>query len=73
MTFVPLHGTSFEASTLRGSTLVLPSQCAGLSAHIGMELFALNAGMERVGFYKTDFLAPVIMNDPLTLAGQAMG
>ena len=71
--FVPVHGTQFDASRLRGSTLVLPSQCAGLSAHIGMELFALNAGMERVGFYKTDYLAPVVMNDALTLAGSTMG
>ena len=73
MTFVPVFGTQFEASRLRGSTLVLPSHCAGLSAHIGMELFVLNEGMERVGYYKSDYVAPVVVNDNMTLAGAAMG
>lgn len=71
--FVPIHGTEFDATRLRNTTMVLPSQCAGLSSHIGMELFILNNNMQRVGFYKTDFLAPVVMNDNMTLAGQPMG
>lgn len=29
--------------------------------------------MERVGFYKTDFLAPMVTNDILSLAGQPLG
>lgn len=73
MTFVPVFGTQFETSKLRNSTLVLPSQCVGLSAHIGMELFILNTNMQKVGYYKTDYLSPVLINDCMTLAGQAQG
>ena len=71
--FVPVFGTQFDTTRLRGSTLVLPSQCVGLSAHIGMELFILNQGMEKVGYYKSDYIAPVIINDNMTLAGQVLG
>jgi len=73
MTFVPIFGTQFDTAKLRNTTLVLPSQCVGLSAYMGMELFILNAGMERVGFYKSDYIAPVVMNDNMTLAGGALG
>ena len=69
MTFVPVFGTQFDSSTLRNSTLVLPSQCVGLSAHIGMELFIINNGMQKVGYYKTEYLAPVVVNDCVTLSG----
>ena len=71
--FVPVYGTTFDANRLKNTTLVLPSQSAGLSGFIGMELFCLNTDMERVGFYKSDFVAPVLMNDNMTLAGQVMG
>ena len=73
--FVPTFGeeTKFDQSQFRGSTLVLPSQCVGLSSHIGMELFILNTGMQRVGFYKSDYIAPVVINDCMTLAGGQMG
>lgn len=71
--FVPIFGTQFDVTKLRNTTLVLPSQCVGLSAYMGMELFILNAGMERVGFYKSDYISPVIMNDNMTLSGQPMG
>ena len=71
--FVPVFGTQFDVAQLRNTTLVLPSQCVGLSAHIGMELFILNTGMERVGFYKSDYIAPVVLNDNMTLPGGAMG
>ena len=71
--FVPVHGTHFDSNRFKNTTLVLPSHCAGLSAHIGMELFILNNAMERVGFYKSDFLAAIVVNDNMTLAGQVMG
>ena len=67
--FVPVFGTQFDAAKLRNTTLVLPSQCVGLSAFIGMELFILNTGMERVGFYKSDYISPVVINDSMTLPG----
>lgn len=71
--FVPVFNSGFDAARFKNSTLVLPSQCAGLSAHIGMELFILNNNMERAGFYKSDFVAPVVVNDNMTMAGQVMG
>ena len=71
--FVPVHGTQFDESRFRGSTLVLPSQCIGLSAYIGMELFILNTSMERVGFYKSDYVSPIVVNDNMTLPGQPLG
>jgi len=71
--FVPIFGTQFDVTKLRNTTLVLPSQCVGLSAYMGMELFILNAGMERVGFYKSDYISPIVMNDNMTLNGQPMG
>ena len=71
--FVPVHGTQFDEARLRGSTLVLPSQCIGLSAYIGMEMFILNTSMERVGFYKSDYVAPIVVNDNMTLPGQSLG
>ena len=70
---MPVFGTQFDTNKLRGTTLVLPSQCVGLSAHIGMELFCLNTSMERVGFYKSDYIAPVVLNDQMTIAGQVTG
>ena len=38
-----------------------------------MELFILNTNMEKVGFYKSDYIAPVVLNDNMTLPGQGMG
>ena len=73
MTFVPVFGTQFDSNALKNSTLVLPSQCVGLSAHIGMELFILNMGMQKVGYYKTDYLSPVFLNDCISLAGTPQG
>ena len=62
-----------DVNVLAGSTLVLGSHGAGLSPHIGMDLFILNGGMERLGFYKSDLIAPVIVNDVLTPAGGNLG
>jgi len=62
-----------DVNVLKGSTLVLGSHGAGLSPHIGMDLFILNGGMERLGFYKTELIAPVIINDVLTTAGAHLG
>jgi predicted ATP-grasp superfamily ATP-dependent carboligase len=40
---------------------------------LGMDLFILNKGMERIGFYKSDYISPVIVNDLLTLDAQQSG
>ena len=62
-----------DVNVLKGSTLVIGSHGAGLSPHIGMDLFILNGGMERLGFYKSDLIAPVIINDVLTPPGGNLG
>lgn len=38
-----------------------------------MELFILNTSMIKVGFYDSDFIAPVFINDSMTMPGQPMG
>ena len=65
--FVAEFGKSVDASAMKGTTLVIPSQSIGMSPFLGMDLFILNKGMERIGFYKSDYVSPVIVNDLLTL------
>lgn len=62
-----------DINVLKGTTLVIGSHGVGLSPHIGMDLFILNAGMERLGFYKSELITPIIINDVLTTAGEAPG
>ena len=38
----------------------------------GVSLSA-QAGMERVGFYKSDYIAPIVINDNMTMAGEVLG
>ena len=64
--FVCQYGKTITQDDLKNSTLVIPSHCAGLSSHIACELYCLNSDAEKIGFYKTDHLAPVIINDALT-------
>ena len=71
--FVPEFGKQVDASVFKGTTLVIPSQSIGMSPFIGMDLFILNKGMERVGFYKSDYIAPVIANDLLQTPGTEAG
>ena len=71
--FVAEFGKQVDASVFKGTTLVISSQSIGMSPFIGMDLMILNKGMERVGFYKSDYIAPVVGNDILLVAGNEAG
>ena len=71
--FVPVFGKQVDASVFKGTTLVLPSQSIGLSPFIGMDLFILNSDMERVGFYKSEYIAAALVNDIVQLADEESG
>lgn len=47
---------------------MIPCHSAGLSPFIGLDLFILNEGMEKVGYYKSDFIAAGLSNDGLSLS-----
>lgn len=38
-----------------------------MSPFIGLDLYILNEGMKKVGFYKSDFIAPGVSNDGLSI------
>lgn len=75
--FVPEFGTSLDAqavhSMFKDSTLIIPCTSVGLSPYIAMDLFALNDGAKRVGFYDSEYINPTCPNDVLRLQGQAPG
>ena len=73
MTFVPVFGKQVAADALKGANLTIPCQSVGLSPLIAMDLAILNDGMERIGFYSTKYLSPMVVNDALTLPGTSMG
>jgi hypothetical protein len=64
--FVPLFGTS-TTPIFSGSTLVIPCHSAGMSPFIGLDLYILNEGMQKVGYYKSETIAPGVSNDGLSL------
>ena len=71
--FVPAHGSSADQSSLKGTTLVISCMGMGMSPLIGMDLCLLNGGMQKLGYYKSEYVAAVLINDSLTRAGEAMG
>jgi len=38
-----------------------------MSPFIGLDLYILNEGMQKVGYYKSDFVAPGVSNDGLSV------
>ena len=40
--FVPVFGSNHTDAVLRGTTLVIPTMCAGMSAQIAADLYILN-------------------------------
>jgi predicted ATP-grasp superfamily ATP-dependent carboligase len=43
-----------------------------MSPQIAIDLAILNDGMQRLGFYKSNYVAPIVINDTLTtVAGQS--
>jgi hypothetical protein len=69
MTFVPVFGKQVSADVLKGANLTIPCQSVGLSPLIAMDLAILNDGMDRIGFYSSKHLSPMVVNDALTLPG----
>lgn len=43
-----------------------------MSPFIGLDLYILNEGMKKVGYYKSDYISPGLSNDGLSL-GQEEG
>jgi hypothetical protein len=52
---------------------VIPSVSVGFSAHIGLDLFILNEGMVKVGYFKSTALSVGVSNDGLTPLGDPEG
>lgn len=67
--FVPLHGSTIVPD-FKGTTLVIPCHSAGLSSFIALDLYILNEGMTKVGYYKSNNIAPGVSNDGLSVAGE---
>lgn len=66
--FVPNYGTQTKPQEVfEGSTLVIPCHSAGMSPFIGLDLYILNENMQKVGFYKSDYIVPGVSNDGLSL------
>lgn len=66
-------GDAGLANKMKGTTLVIPCLGGGMGPSIAADLCILNEGMTRIGFMKTEYLSPVIINDSLTLAGGQPG
>ena len=45
----------------------------GMSPSIAMDLAILNDGITKLGYYKSQYISPVIINDTLTLSGAPLG
>ena len=69
MSFVPVFGSSVKPD-FSGSTLILPCHSAGMSPFIGLDLYILNEGMQKVGYYKSDYIAPGVSNDGLSVVAE---
>ena len=73
MEFVKVFGSNNDLSGVKGSTLVLPTTSAGMSANIAVDLFILNGGCTKLGYIKSDYLSPSVQNDTLTVLGSPTG
>lgn len=60
-------GTQSPLPSLAGSTLVIPCVAAGMGPSIGLDLFILNEGLVKLGYYKSEYIAPGLSNDGLSL------
>lgn len=65
--FVPVHGTQFDTSYFKGSSLVLPTSSAGMSAMIAVDLFITNESVKKVGYLLSEYISPMVINDSLNL------
>lgn len=46
---------------------MIPCSSAGLSPFIGLDLFILNESVEKIGYYKSEYVAAGLSNDGLSL------
>ena len=44
-----------------------------MSPSVAMDIAILNDGMQRLGYYKSQWVSPVVINDTLTVAGAPHG
>ena len=68
--FVPLQG---QTGNFAGHTLVIPCTAVGLSPHIAMDLYFLNEGAVKIGYFDSLEIKPACSNDILTLQGEQPG
>lgn len=52
---------------------MIPSHGAGMSAMIALDIAILNDGMQKIGYYKSEFVSPFIINDVLTPLDNKLG
>ena len=52
---------------------MIPSHGAGMSSMVAIDLAILNDGMQKVGYYKSEFVSPFIINDVLTTPDSQLG
>src|SRR5438876_1040339 len=45
----------------------MPTHCVGLSAFIGLDLYILNEGMVKLGYFKSNNIVPGVSNDGLSI------
>ena len=70
MNFVPVHGTSPDLASLKGTTLVLPTFSAGMSAMIATDLFILNEQPTKLGYMTSHMIAPLVQMGTLAAEGE---
>ena len=44
-----------------------------MSAMIALDLAILNDGMKKIGYYKSEFISPFLINDVLTPSDSQLG
>jgi predicted ATP-grasp superfamily ATP-dependent carboligase len=66
-------GKQVDTQCFKGSTMVLPSSAVGLCPHIAMDLYILNQGMVKLGYYVSDYMSPLIINDIMKLSSEGPG
>ena len=66
--FVPVAGGDAKPN-LQGSTLIVPTHSAGMSTFIALDIYILNEGFKKIGYFDTRNMTPGISNDGLSLGG----
>ena len=60
-------GANSPLPNLAGSTLVIPCHSAGMSPFIALDMYILNEGMQKIGYYKSEYIAAGLSNDGLSV------